>query len=212
MKTKLLLFLIVICSGYIKAQQLDNSSNVNSEIIDIENPDIEKLNRNIFQYLNQSRKATNNSIFIYSNELAASALYHSNNMHNDHFFGHNNGNDVGLETPLKRILKFEGNYPYIAENISNITVLNSKNEKNIEIKTDGDNIIYYNSNGEEITFHSYDSLAKKIVNEWMNSEKHRKNILNPDLKETGIGVVIYSKGEGIYKQYYALITQDLGGY
>lgn len=41
-----------------------------------------------------------------------------------------------------------------------------------------------------------DSDADKAHNAWMNSEGHRKNILNPDFTEIGIG--LYPKGNGSY--------------
>jgi uncharacterized YkwD family protein len=41
-----------------------------------------------------------------------------------------------------------------------------------------------------------DSDADKAHNAWMNSEGHRKNLLNPDFTEIGIG--LYPKGNGSY--------------
>jgi uncharacterized YkwD family protein len=41
-----------------------------------------------------------------------------------------------------------------------------------------------------------DSDADKAHNAWMNSEGHKKNILNPDFTEIGIG--LYPKGNGSY--------------
>jgi len=212
MKTTTLLLLLLSLQINIFAQQKTTNTVESVEIINIENPDISKLNNYILKYLNKARKATNTIEFIYSLQLEKAAQYHTKQMSEIKFFGHYNSYDKGLETPLKRILKFEGNYPFIAENIANIPVLNSFKGTKIEIKIDDNNIKYYNDKGIEITNHSYESLAKRVVNDWMNSEKHRKNILNPNLIETGIGVIFHSKGKGYYKQYYALITQNLGGF
>ncbi|WP_455662043.1 CAP domain-containing protein, partial [Pradoshia sp.] len=38
-----------------------------------------------------------------------------------------------------------------------------------------------------------------VMNSWMNSEGHRKNILNPNFNEIGIG---YEKNEHIWVQMF----------
>jgi uncharacterized YkwD family protein len=53
--------------------------------------------------------------------------------------------------------------------------------------------ITYMYAGENLAINSD---AEKAHNAWMNSEGHRKNILNPDFTEIGIG--LYPKGNGSY--------------
>jgi uncharacterized protein YkwD len=47
----------------------------------------------------------------------------------------------------------------------------------------GDKIISYN-------WSTIDEIAKKTVDDWMNSPDHRKNILDPNHQSEGIGVYI----------------------
>jgi|LGOV01.1.fsa_nt_gb uncharacterized protein YkwD len=209
MKLNILIFTLLCFTIFGFAQQ--NISNINEQLIDGKNPNINKFAQSIFIELNISREKNNQAKFLYSKELENAALFHSEQMNEHKFFSHSNKFDKDYSTPLKRILKFNGNYPFIAENIANIPLLNSESGKRIDIKQSKDGVKYYNK-GIEITNHSYNSFAKKVVKGWMNSEGHRKNILNPNLQETGIGVVFYTKGKGQYKQYYVLITQNLGGY
>lgn len=53
--------------------------------------------------------------------------------------------------------------------------------------------ISYMYAGENLAINS---SAEKAHNAWMNSEGHRKNLLNPDFTELGIG--LYPKGDGSY--------------
>lgn len=46
------------------------------------------------------------------------------------------------------------------------------------------------------------STPEAVMNGWMNSEGHRSNILNPDLKEIGVG---YYKGETGYRHYWTQV-------
>ena len=39
------------------------------------------------------------------------------------------------------------------------------------------------------------STAEAVMNQWMNSEGHRKNILNPDLRKLGVGLAFNSDSE-----------------
>jgi len=50
--------------------------------------------------------------------------------------------------------------------------------------------IYYMSDGRGYTNQDINTLAQQIVTGWMNSDGHRKNILNPNLKELGVGVAV----------------------
>lgn len=211
MKLVLLQILIIVSSLSYGQVYLDDS-NGDFDIIDTSNPNIKKVKDNIFYYLNQVRKSNNKAEFTYNLELEAAAQYHSIQMNIMNFFGHRNKFDSDLETPLKRILRFGGNYPYIAENISITSILNKKNITGIKMKEQDGITKYYSLDGVEIKNHTYKSLGKKVVANLLNSNKHKKDILNPDLKDIGIGIVIYSKNNGSYTQYYVLITQDIGGY
>ena len=45
--------------------------------------------------------------------------------------------------------------------------------------------------------------AAQAMNDWMNSEGHRKNILTPELEELGVGVAISPEGRLFYTQNFA---------
>ncbi|MGL5642488.1 MAG: CAP domain-containing protein [Paraclostridium sp.] len=54
--------------------------------------------------------------------------------------------------------------------------------------------ISYNAAGENIAMGQ--ETPKEVMNSWMNSPGHRKNILNPDFTELGVGIA--SNGSSIY--------------
>lgn len=208
-----LIFLLLVLYTSMSFSQTNSKDKLSSDIIDPENIDIEFLETQIFNSLNIARSSLSKSDFKYSHNLASAARLHSETMKSYEYFGHINRKDKDLETPQKRILKSGGDYRAFAENIAYTSLLNTNTTNNsIRIVAIDDSIKYTNEDGKPIKLHSYISLANKVVLDWMNSENHRKNIQNSNLSETGIGAVIFSTGEGVYKQYYVLITQDLGGY
>jgi uncharacterized protein YkwD len=54
--------------------------------------------------------------------------------------------------------------------------------------------------GENIAY-NYDD-AESVVRGWMNSSGHRRNILNKDFKEIGVGCFYNGKGEPYYCQSF----------
>lgn len=49
------------------------------------------------------------------------------------------------------------------------------------------------------------STPAKVVDGWMNSEGHRKNILNPQLEYLGVGFYHVNGGDGGYGYYWAQV-------
>ena len=54
--------------------------------------------------------------------------------------------------------------------------------------------ISYTSAGENIAMGQ--ETPQEVMNAWMNSDGHRKNILNPDFTELGVGIA--AKGSSLY--------------
>ncbi|MFN8475674.1 MAG: CAP domain-containing protein [Anaerolineae bacterium] len=74
------------------------------------------------------------------------------------------------------------------------------------ICTDNDRL---NAHGYAWTFCAENVAAgqadpQQVVNDWMNSEGHRENILNPNARQTGIA---FDTGHGTYRTWW---TQDFG--
>lgn len=67
-----------------------------------------------------------------------------------------------------------------------------------------DNNISYRACGENVA--AGQSTPKSVMNSWMHSEGHKRNILNSNFKKIGIG---YCKASGsVYKYYWVQIFTD----
>jgi uncharacterized protein YkwD len=146
--------------------------------------DIEKL---IFKYTNDERRKNGLKDLIWDEQLAVIAREHSQDMAKNNYFSHTNLVD---EDPTARATRH--GYPVrkplgggvyavgIGENISKMPT------GYVE--------------GYEYISNDADSVAKAIVQSWMESPGHRANILSSSYDKLGIGVA--------YDGKYYLTTQD----
>ncbi len=133
---------------------------------------------NTFKQLPALHQKIANSKFNYSSALEKAALGHSIDMVDQNFYSHQS--PVPDKEDLSDRLKQVGvNFTACAENI-------------------------YDFNDENPT---YWSLASLLVEGWMNSSGHRRNILNPEYKYLGCGAWPYNNPEWpTYKWFKS--TQD----
>lgn len=140
----------------------------------------------IFEYTNLERHKAGNKLLHYDNELADVARQHSLDMVKRDFFSHTNPD---FEEPTDRAKKFGYNtrklkdgkiFEGIGENIGKVPV--------------GD--VLYLGKVENTTT----SIAKNHVDNFMQSESHKENILNEDYDYIGVGVVFDGK--------YYVVTQN----
>ena len=96
---------------------------------------------------------------------------------------------------------------------SDLYYLNTLNEEVFEIRKDKNIISFYSKlNGKQFNFHTIDSFSHFVVNAWMNSNGHRKNILDNEVSHLGCGAVLYYRdinNEGD-KLPYLKVTQNFG--
>jgi uncharacterized protein YkwD len=79
--------------------------------------------------------------------------------------------------------------PMIAENIATEFALNYTAGRSVYFHGKG-GFSYDNNPDNKLEMHTYASYAVELVNSWMNSPGHRRNILSPNALELGVGVVI----------------------
>jgi len=90
-----------------------------------------------------------------------------------------------------------------AENIG--MVYRFRMERKQFFVSDGPSCQFTNSAGQKIQPHSYQSLARYIVNLWMNSPGHRHNIMDRRMTMVGTAIALDTKAK-FCGTYY--ITQD----
>jgi uncharacterized protein YkwD len=110
------------------------------------------------------------------------SIYLSNNSTNNNFICGHNQKTSGYETPTNRWRKFKGeDKTYFAE-ISNFTTTDKK-EDNDEF---------------------YSLIANKIIKLFINSEEHKKAMINDKVKFIGVSTTYKVKDNGVKKgtKYY----------
>ena len=174
--------------AYKKHNYLSFSSTEKAqERIALNNIDYELLNAAIHFETNFQRESNGVSALYHSNNLERSASGHAEAMVKFNFFSHSS--PFSRHTTLVDRLKKVGiENVYAAENIAISLVINQK--KNRPKHSDS-----HASKPNEI--HSYISLATSVVKQWMNSPRHKKNILNPKYQYLGNGSALFYDEEGV---------------
>jgi uncharacterized protein YkwD len=147
------------------SQNFKNLSIVNKEI-DPNNIDYRLLNAAIFYRTNEERVAHGREEYMHSSKLEKAAFGHSKDMVDYNFYSHTSPLS-GKSSMSDRIKAVGITYSSCAENIFNFFLQNP----------------------------SYWELADGLVKGWMNSDGHKKNILNPSYNYLGCGAYHYVNAE-----------------
>jgi uncharacterized protein YkwD len=161
-----------------------------NDTLDFNNIDLLRLNAILFYITNEIRARHKLQVLEYAKELEEAAAMHSRDMVNLEFFSHDNPYDPKKKTPNDRSFLSGVLNPYIAENIAEDFGLQYKSGSNIYIPGKGK--FSYEPEGELILPRTYLSLAGSLVERWMNSPEHRKNILSPDALQMGCGTYYFT--------------------
>jgi uncharacterized protein YkwD len=174
---------------------------------------IHLLNAAIFYCTNYERYKSNIPVCKFHEKLLEMSMLHSTQMNRHNFFSHENPYDSRYKTLQNRLElvydnAFKGFWSY-GENISDYPVI--KANESFFVKQERGIERYFSVNGREILPYSYYEFAKVVVDGWMRSDGHRKNILNPAFMYLGCGCVGYEKKEANYTMIYFKVTQNFGG-
>jgi uncharacterized protein YkwD len=153
-----------------------------SDRLEIRIPDLE---RRVHDHINVERAKKKVDKLFFDRELAGIARAHSADMSKRKFFNHTNP-DGKSATDRGRAAgylcqKFYGGFMTqgLAENIYRGSLYS-------RISITGTQKIYESYSPEE--------LARKVVEGWMDSDGHRRNILQKTYEKEGIGIVIDAEG------------------
>jgi uncharacterized protein YkwD len=159
--------------------------------IDLKNIDYPLLNAAVFYETNAKRVQMKLPPLAYSPALEKISMEHSNDMVKANFYSHNSP-IKGRETPVKRMESIGVKNAYSAENINiGYGIIYKDNEPVYPPSENKSGYFSYTLNGPPIPNQTYSSLATIVVNSWMNSPGHRRNILNENLKYMGVGAAHY---------------------
>lgn len=174
-------------ADYYKGISLKTFRNEKSfnDTLAFSNIDLQRLNAVIFYLTNEIRAKHRLPVLEYAPELEEAAAMHSCDMVLHDFFGHENPIDPEKKTPNDRAAKSGIMNPYIAENIAEDFGLHYKSGS--QVYTPGRGKFSYEPEGKLIAPRTYLSLAGSLLERWMHSPEHRKNVLSPDALQMGCG-------------------------
>jgi uncharacterized protein YkwD len=159
----------------------------------IENIDYMLLNAALFYETNRRRLEHNLPEFRHSEAIEETASSHSRDMVEKKFFEHNS--PIKGKRTLKDRLERNGiANAYIAENIAYLSALNRDPDRPLYTPEQNDGYFSYTYKGAPLANHTYLSLAKVLLDQWMNSKGHRENILNHHYTFLGCGAAHYKDG------------------
>jgi uncharacterized protein YkwD len=171
------------------------------------------LNAAIFYCTNLERAKLNISICRFHEKLLETAMLHSLQMKIYNFFNHQNAFNTRYKTLIERINSVKDNsfqgFICYGENIADYPIIKANEKFTIENRNGIQH--FFSRNGKEILHYSYYEFAKIVVEGWMNSPGHRKNILNPNFTYLGCGCAKYEKQSNGYSMLYFKLTQNFGG-
>jgi uncharacterized protein YkwD len=180
--------------------------------IDIVQPDYALLDAAIFHLTNQARAEQNFPPFRYFNALHKAAQLHSTLMIDLDFCAHYNSIDTYYYFPLDRVREFDKAIPLISENIAEYPLIKSTPVYCPEKQQNGSWIFYNCKTRQVLQPYSYLEFAAIVVNKWMESPPHRKNILSEDYQYLGCAARFSKNPYKNRKLPFARLTQNFGGY
>lgn len=140
----------------------------------------------IFYATNQQRCLHKLPEFKHSQALEKAANTHSRDMVRLDFFSHQS--PLRARRTLKERLRQVGiTNAGMAENIAITSVLDRDPKRPLYTPEQNGGYFSYAWRGEPLRNHTYLSLAEALVQQWMNSKGHRRNILNPSYVYLGCG-------------------------
>ncbi len=167
------------------------NESIFSEEINLNNIDYPRIHAAIFYVTNEIRDKQKLPILEFNINLEIAAWNHSKKMVKENFFAHINPKDKIRKDPNERAKIAGITNPYLAENVAETPAIQYKSGDEIYILDQKNGIFSYKDGGEPIKPHTYLSFAEMVVDQWMNSKPHKKNILSKEALELGCGVYFF---------------------
>lgn len=159
--------------------------------IDFTKIDYTLLNAAVFFETNRRRAEMELPVLLYSPALEKAATEHSQDMVELDFYSHTSPVS-GRENPKTRMGNYDISNAFTAENINIGFGIAYEGGRPVYTPVQNKGKYFsYDLDGVPLPPQTYNSLARSVVDSWMNSVGHRKNILNTNLKYMGIGSAHY---------------------
>lgn len=160
--------------------------------IDFRAIDYDRLAASCLLASNEARIANGAKAVSHHPKLELTSRKYAISMSRDQFFAHEHPSDPSQRTPEIRARKSKITNPFIAENLALIQGYPVPNATPVFVREGGFSI---SANGPIIKPHTYRSVAKYVVQGWLDSPGHRRNLLSGDAVQLGCAAALTSQGE-----------------
>lgn len=149
----------------------------------------------IYYATNEQRRAHGMDALPHEPALDASSQLHAERMREYEFFAHEDPTSSTYRTPDDRARAVGVSNPRLAENIATQITLDYRSGEQVYGRIGGGKGKFSRTpDGPLIPPVSYARLGRDVVEGWMNSPGHRKNILHRDAVSLGAGAAFYWQG------------------
>lgn len=123
--------------------------------------------------------------------LAKAARKYANRMVDKGFLAHEDPTSKSLRTPADRIEAAGGKNATPAENLADVPAFRIASGQPFYLIDPDEPVISLEPDGPPVERHTYASYAAAVVDGWMNSPGHRRNLLDENAVEIGVGAAMY---------------------
>lgn len=192
------LLLLCGCSSsntYLEKSELTQSLNDAGfhQPLDFSNIDFGRLNAAVFYATNEARAQNGGRRLRYHPVLEEASDIYAKKMAREGWLAHEDPNGP-LRTPKQRVEAAGAESPYVAENLATLAGFPIKSGEKIFVLDEEELLFSRSPTGKPLKRHTYASLARHVVQQWLDSPGHRKNLLSPDAMALGCGSGYYKQG------------------
>lgn len=156
--------------------------------VDPDDPDYSLLAQAIFFETNSRRLEHGLEPLEHLTALDRAACVHARAMVEEEFFAHRNPNDPRLATPADRVRAQDLEIGFVAENIGEVFALQYQSGETVYPREEAGRTVFSREpGGEPLDRRSYLEIAEALVDGWMSSPGHRRNILAEEAHYLGAG-------------------------
>jgi uncharacterized protein YkwD len=184
------------CAGPTANSVLDDHARLSDSVydakVDFRAIDYDRLGAACLLASNEARVANGAKLVTHHARLEFTGRQYARTMSRDQFVAHEHPTDTSQKTPEIRARNSGISNPFIAENIALIQGYPVPNGTPVYVRQGGFSVT---PEGPVIGPHTYRSVAKYVVQGWLDSPGHRRNLLSGDALQLGCGAALTSQGE-----------------
>ena len=165
-----------------------------ADVIDWSAPDYEKINAACHLATNEARIAQGGQGLRWNATLEKAASAYAEESARGGFLAHEHPSNSAMRLPDQRVAAAGGANPITSENLAWIPGYPIGPDQGVHVRQGGYSIT---ADGPLLRPHTYASLARTVVEGWLNSPGHRANLLDRNAREVGCGSYMTPDANGM---------------